>query len=71
MPWLNGDFLPEFAPEWAGSYLLSLQKPGDGIHGITPVDIWGRVTGHDIVQATQQTSDNHFDRGYRGSHGDC
>ena len=27
MPWLTGDFMSEFAPEWAGSYLLVLQKP--------------------------------------------
>ncbi len=26
LPWLKGDFMPEFAPEWAGSYLIPLQK---------------------------------------------
>ena len=28
MLWVTGAFLPEFAPEWAGSYLIALQKPG-------------------------------------------
>ena len=40
MPWLTGAFLPEFAPEWADSYLIALQKPNGGIRGIAPVDIW-------------------------------
>ena len=26
LPWLKGEFMPEFAPEWAGSYLIALQK---------------------------------------------
>ena len=55
LPWLKGEFVPEFAPEWAGSYLIVLQKAGGGIRGITPVDIsTGR--GNAIVQATQQTA---------------
>ena len=56
VPWLKGDFLPEFAPEYTGSYLIALQKPSGGIRGIAPVDIWRRATGHAIVQATQQTA---------------
>jgi hypothetical protein len=31
IPWLKGDFLPEFAPEYTGSYLIALQKPSGGI----------------------------------------
>jgi len=46
MPWLTGDFLPEFAREWGGSYLLALQKQSGGIRVIAPVDIWRRATGH-------------------------
>ena len=34
LPWLKGEFMPEFAPEWAGSYLIALQK---AIRGIAPV----------------------------------
>ena len=26
LPWLKGEFMPEFAPERAGSYLIALQK---------------------------------------------
>ncbi len=26
LPWLKGEFMPESAPEWAGSYLIALQK---------------------------------------------
>jgi hypothetical protein len=44
LPWLKGDFLPEFAPEYTGSYLIALQKPSGGIRGIAPVDIWRRAT---------------------------
>ena len=29
-----------------------LKKPSGGIRGITPVDIWRRVTGRTIVQVT-------------------
>jgi hypothetical protein len=54
LPWLKGDFLPEFAPEYTGSYLIALQKPSGGIRGIAPVDIWRRATGNAIVQATQK-----------------
>jgi hypothetical protein len=54
LPWLKGDFLPEFAPEYTGSYLIALQKPSGGIRGITPVDIWRWATGNVIVQATQK-----------------
>jgi hypothetical protein len=53
---LKVDFLPEFSPEYTGSYLIALQKPSGGIHGIVAVDIWRRVTGHVVVQATQQTT---------------
>ena len=56
MPWLKGEFMPEFAPEWAGLYLIALQKASGGIHSIAPVDIWRRATGNAIVQATQQTA---------------
>ncbi len=54
LPWLKGDFLSEFAPEYTGSYLIALQKPSGGIRGIAPVDIWRRATGNAIVQATQK-----------------
>jgi hypothetical protein len=54
IPWLKGDFLPEFAPEYTGSYLIALQKPSGVIRGIAPVDIWRRATGNAIVQATQK-----------------
>ncbi len=54
LPWLKGDFLPEFAPEYTGSYLIALQKPSGDIRGIAPVDIWRRATGNAIVQATQK-----------------
>jgi hypothetical protein len=27
IPWIKGDFLPEFAPEYTGSYLIFLPKP--------------------------------------------
>ena len=54
IPWLKGEFLPEFAPEYTGSYLIALQKPSGGIRGIAPVDIWRRATGNAIVRATQQ-----------------
>ncbi len=37
MPWLTGAFLPDFAPELAGSYLIALEKPNGGIRGIAPV----------------------------------
>ena len=53
MPWLTGAFLPEFAPEWAGSYLIALEKPNGGIIGIAPVDVCRRATGNAIVQAIQ------------------
>jgi hypothetical protein len=33
MPWLKGEFLPEFAPEYTGSYLIALEKPSGGIPG--------------------------------------
>ena len=56
LPWLKGEFMPEFAPEWAGSYLIALQKASGGIRGIAPVDIWRRAMGNAIVQATQQTA---------------
>ncbi len=52
IPWLKGEFLPEFAPEHTESYLIALQKPSGGIRGIAPVDIWRRATGNVIVQAT-------------------
>jgi hypothetical protein len=48
--------MPEFAPEWAGSYFIALQK-ASGIRGIAPVDIWRRAMGNAIVQTTQQTTD--------------
>ncbi len=54
IPWLKGDFLPEFAPEYTGSYLIALQKPSGDIRDIAPVDIWRRSTGNAIVQATQK-----------------
>ena len=53
MPWLTGAFLPDFAPEWADSYLIALEKPNGGIRGIAPVDIWRRAMGNAIVQAVQ------------------
>ena len=53
MPLLTGAFLPEFAPEWAGSYLTALEKPNGGIRGIAPVDVWRRATGNAIVEAVQ------------------
>jgi hypothetical protein len=34
IPWLKGDFLPDFAPEYTGSYLIALQRPSGGIRGI-------------------------------------
>ena len=40
--------------EWVGSYLITSQKVSGSIRGISPVDIWRRVTGNDIVQVTQQ-----------------
>jgi len=49
MPWLTGAFLPDFAPELAGSYLIALEKPNGGIRDIAPVDVWHRATGNDIV----------------------
>jgi len=49
IPWLKGDSLPEFAPEYTGSYLIALQKPSGGIRGIAPVDIWRR----DRLRGTQ------------------
>ena len=49
IPWLKGDFMQDFAPEWAGSYLIALQKASGGIRGIAPVDIWRRATGNAIV----------------------
>ena len=52
-PWLTGAFLPEFVPEWAGSYLIALQKPTGGLRGIAPVDIFRRAVGNAIVQAVQ------------------
>ena len=55
-PWLKGEFMPEFVSEWAGSYLISLQKASGDIRGIKPVDIWRRVMGNVIVQTTQQTT---------------
>jgi hypothetical protein len=55
LPWLKGSFLPEFAPEYTGSYLIALQKPSGGIRGMAPVDIWRRATGNAIVQSTQKT----------------
>ena len=36
--------MPEFAPEWAGSYLIAFQKASGGIRGIAPVDIWRSFT---------------------------
>ncbi len=53
MPWLTGAFLPDFAPEWAGWYLIALQKPTGGIRGIVPVDAFRRAAGNAIVQAVQ------------------
>ena len=53
MPWLTGAFLPDFAPEWAGSYLIALQKPTGGIRGIAPVDTFRRAAGNAIVKAVQ------------------
>jgi hypothetical protein len=53
MPWLTGDFLPEFAPELASSFLLALEKPNGDIRDISPVDIFRRAQGHAIVQAVQ------------------
>ena len=73
LPWLKGDFLPEFAPEYTGSYLIALQKPSGGIRGIAPVDIWRRATGNAIVQATQKrvakTCIFHIGRRRRRPHG--
>ena len=53
MTWLTRDFLPDFAPEWAGSYLIALQKPTGGIRGRAPVDAFRRAAGNAIVQAVQ------------------
>jgi hypothetical protein len=39
IPWLKGDFLSEFTPEYTGSYLYTLQKPSGVICDIAPVDI--------------------------------
>jgi len=55
LPWSKGQFLPDFAPEYSGSYLIPFQKPIGGIRGIAPVDIWRRTMGNAIVQATQKT----------------
>ncbi len=33
---------PMIVMEWAGSYLISLQKASGGIRGIVPVDFWRR-----------------------------
>jgi len=55
LPWLKGQFLPDFATEYTGSYLIALQKPSGGIRGIAPVDIWRRSMGNVIVQATQKS----------------
>jgi hypothetical protein len=52
IPRLKGDFLPEFTPEYTGSYLIDLQKPSGDIRDIPPVDIWRRDTGNPIFQAT-------------------
>jgi hypothetical protein len=54
IPWLEGEFLPKFAPENTGSYLIAVRKPSGGIRGITPVDIWRRDTGNAIVRPTEQ-----------------
>ena len=32
LPWLKGEFMPEFATEWAGSYLIALQKAWHSRH---------------------------------------
>ena len=49
LPWLKGQFLPDFAPEYTGSYLIALQKPSGGIRGIAPVDIWRRSMGNALI----------------------
>ena len=46
--------MSQFVPEWAGKYLIVLQKASGDIRGIVPVDIWRRSTGNAIVQSTQQ-----------------
>ena len=54
IPWHIGDFLPEFAPEWADSYLLTLEKPNGHIRDIDPEKTSiGRTQGHSIVQEVQ------------------
>ena len=62
IPWIKGEFLSEFAPEWVGSYLIVLQKASGDIRDITPVDIWRRTTGNSIVQATQQNDRQNMHR---------
>ena len=52
----RGSSCPILPSEWAGSYLITLQKASGDIRDIAPVDIWRRVTGNAIVQATQQTA---------------
>jgi hypothetical protein len=78
MPWLTGAFLPEFVPEWAGSYLIALQKATGGLRGIVPVDIFRRAAGNAIVQAVQpiaakvclETYPNFKQFAYRSLHSD-
>ena len=56
IPWLKGEFMSDFAPEWAGSYVITLQKASGDIRGIVSVEIWRRVKGHVIMQVTQKTT---------------
>ena len=57
IPWFTRVFLPEFVPEWTGSYLIILQKPTGGLRDIDPVDIFRRTAGNAIVQAVQPIVD--------------
>jgi hypothetical protein len=58
IPWLKGDFFPEFAPEHTGSYFITVQKPSGGIRVISPVDIWRRSTGHYCQNYTTNVQQN-------------
>jgi hypothetical protein len=55
IPWLKGDFLSEFTPEYTGSYLIGLQTPSGDIRDITLVDIWRRVMGRTIIHSETLT----------------
>ncbi len=52
----KGGFLARIRSGIHWVLLIDSQKPSGDIRVISPVDIWRRVTGHAIVQATQQVA---------------